>query len=172
MSDFPHSSFQPCHSICRWVLCCNVASVVARSLQPDQQGEIRPLSIASPQHTGAMPNWDDSMKLGRIRRRCWGAYSKATQSDWTAKLSPPTCSAIASDALAAVGDVTMVNEAKLVYIMIVVDVRLHFVVSNFESGHSSIVMSMIYVIFSAFEISAATGYKKSSFVVIGVVSCT
>ena len=55
--------------------------------------------------------------------------------------------AIASDALAAVGDVTMVCEAKLVYIMIVVDVRLHFVVSNFENGHVSIVMSMIYVRF-------------------------
>ena len=71
----------------------------------------------------------------------------ATQSHWTTKLSSPTCSAIASDALAAVGDVTMVNEAKLVYIMIVVDVRLHFVVSNFENGHVSIVMSMIYVRF-------------------------
>ena len=56
--------------------------------------------------------------------------------------------AIASDALAAVGDVTMVCEAKLVYIMIVVDVRFHFVVSNFENGHSSIGRSMIYVIFS------------------------
>ena len=31
--------------------------------------------------------------------------------------------------------------------MIVVDVRLHFVVSNFENGHLSIVMSMIYVRF-------------------------
>ena len=44
---------------------------------PDQEGEIPPLSTASPQDTGAMPNWDDSMKQGRIRRRRWGAYSKS-----------------------------------------------------------------------------------------------
>ena len=44
---------------------------------PDQEGEIPPLSIASPQDTGAMPNGDDSMKQGRIRRRRWGAYSKS-----------------------------------------------------------------------------------------------
>ena len=39
---------------------------------PDQEGEFSPLSAASPQNTGAMPNWGDSMKQGRIRRRRFG----------------------------------------------------------------------------------------------------
>ena len=79
--------------------------------------------------------------------------------------------ATASGALAAVGDVTMVTEAKLVYIMIVVDVRLHFVVSNFENGHLSIIMSMIYARFVRLRaFSLVTQFADGCFVAMVVPS--
>ena len=70
--SFQQSSFQPCHSLNlqmgALLQCCRRRS----EPDPDQEGEIPPLSIASPQDTGAMPNGDDSMKQGRIRRRRFG----------------------------------------------------------------------------------------------------